>query len=121
MFVHPRFFFPNTTAVVSESDDSNAKHTLRASLNTVHGDDDGYTWSLDMPGVPKDQVSLQVSQGILSVEGTHTTDHVSRTFTNKWRLPRDADESTLQADYTDGVLTITVSKEAPSTRKIPLK
>jgi HSP20 family molecular chaperone IbpA len=99
----------------------------------IFEDADGITLALDMPGVAKDRVSIQADHNALVIEGDvqiampngmealyaelHAT-HYRRSFT----LSGELDTEKIEANLTDGVLTVRVPKRLESRpRKIEIK
>lgn len=93
----------------------------------LHETDDAFTVELDLPGVDKKDVHIEMSDRRLSVRGErvvkekegvlrHTT-RVTGTFSYEAVLPCPIEEAKVSASLTDGVLTITMPKasEAKST------
>jgi len=90
-------------------------------------------YAFDLPGVPEDQIDLEVHDDSLTVTATRTktaeesTDRFYRferrygTFTRAVGLPQGTDESKIAASYADGVLEVRVPKvEEAKPRKIQL-
>jgi HSP20 family molecular chaperone IbpA len=99
----------------------------------IFEDADGITLALDMPGVAKDRVSIQADFNALVIEGdmqiampqgmealyaeVHAT-HYRRSFT----LSGELDTEKIEANLTDGVLTVRVPKRLElRPRKIEVK
>ncbi len=92
----------------------------------VEETDSLYMLSVDLPGVKKDQVKIEVNDGILKVSGTRETQKKSQDkhfnrferkygrFERSFRLPMKIDEAKIQAQYEDGVLEIMVPKAEQS-------
>ncbi len=94
--------------------------------------DEGLTVVLEMPGVGKDQVSVDVEDERLAIEGRidfsnyaqldpvyteYNVGHYRRSFT----LPDKVDLDKITADLKDGVLTVHLPKaEEVKPRKIPV-
>lgn len=89
--------------------------------------------SIEMPGIPKDQIRIESQSRQLTVSGERTPDgngqdlqtryterqygKFQRTFT----LPESADLNSIEASYEDGVLRIVVQKtEASKPRQIKI-
>ena len=106
--------------------------TLRPLVNIVEADN-GFTLTAEMPGVPKEKVSVDVENGTLTLCGdielpipdgmqsTHTevqTMAYKRAFT----LSRELDTTKIEASQVDGVLTVRIPKaEYAQARKIEVQ
>jgi HSP20 family protein len=88
----------------------------------------------DLPGVPKDGVSVRIENRTLTIKGerkretTETEGKLQRTerafgtFVRSFALPETVDTSKVQADYKDGVLTVTLPRaEESKPRSIEVK
>lgn len=95
--------------------------------------DDELVYAFDLPGVPKDDVSIEYEDGMLTVAAKRQRtlekgdDRFYRferrfgSFTRSVGLPQGVDESQIRADFTDGVLEIHVAKpEAVKPRRIQI-
>jgi len=88
--------------------------------------DGEYTITAELPGVKKDDVTVEVDQHVLTLRGEKKSEReetkekariLERTygaFTRSFTLPADADEERLTADFKDGVLKITVPRRPES-------
>jgi HSP20 family protein len=84
--------------------------------------DDELVYAFDLPGVPKEDVSIEYEDGMLTVTAKRERtlekgdDRFYRferrfgTFTRSVGLPQGVDESTIRADFNDGVLEVHVAK-----------
>lgn len=82
--------------------------------------------TIDMPGVPSDKVEVLTEEGVLTVRGEKPAARATEesrlllnerrtgTFERRFRLPKMADAASIEASYTDGVLTVSVAKVAPA-------
>jgi HSP20 family protein len=87
-------------------------------IRIEEGEEEGkYVIKAEIPGIDPDKdLEVTVGDGLLSLraERTERTTEKQRSefrygsFSRTVRLPRGADESKLAANYTDGILTITV-------------
>ena len=100
----------------------------------VHEDADGYTLLANVPGVDPDDIDVTMQEGAISIsidipqpevaEGArlHTQERPFGTFTRTLRLPRAVDPNAIEADYENGVLTLTLPKTADAQpRQIPIR
>ena len=94
---------------------------------------DTFYVQLDLPGVRQDAIDLTVEQSVLTVraerEGIRTGDDVellvsecpAGTFTRQIFLGETLDHERIEADYTAGVLTLSIPvHEAAKTRKVQI-
>ncbi len=104
------------------------------------GETDQFSWdvdadravvSADLPGFSADEFNISLDKNVLSVRGERNTDvegegvnYLRRersygSFTRSWKLPFTVDADNIAANYTDGVLSITLPKiEAEKPRQI---
>ncbi|MFQ5426698.1 MAG: Hsp20/alpha crystallin family protein [Gaiellales bacterium] len=92
----------------------------------VRESDTALILTLDVPGVAKDDIAIELDAGELTVSGERVRE--SRDVDEQYRraerrfgsfsrtlvLPEAVDESTIVADYSDGVLTVTIAKPEES-------
>ena len=82
---------------------------------------DGYTVNIDLPGFSKKDLSVQVKNGTLTVNGErertgveadfyHRFERPSGAFARSFRLPDFIDESSIQGSYENGVLSLDLHK-----------
>lgn len=95
---------------------------------------DDYRISIDVPGMTADDIDITVKDGVLRVRGErtkeesgeeHRTERVYGMFERVLSLPDNADESKIEANFKNGVLSLTVKKTEPDAgeeqaRKIPI-
>ena len=104
--------------------------TVRPTVDVVE-EDDKVLVRADMPGMEKDNIKVTVNEGVLSIEGSRTEQREEKdksftrserfmgSFARSFTLPTWADGSKIAADYTNGVLTVTIPKtEAAKPKQI---
>jgi len=104
--------------------------TVRPTVDIVE-EEDKVLVKADMPGLEKDNIKVTVNDGVLSIEGSRTeqreekdkswtrTERFMGSFARSFTLPTWADGSKIAADYTNGVLTVTIPKtEAAKPKQI---
>ncbi|WP_336136515.1 Hsp20/alpha crystallin family protein [Natronomonas amylolytica] len=92
--------------------------------------DDAYTVTADLPGFDRDDIDVELAGDRLTLSATHTTEtereegesddggHYLRrerrqqSVSRSVRLPEPVDEGATEAAYRNGVLTVTLPKEA---------
>ncbi|AEJ39799.1 molecular chaperone (small heat shock protein) [Sulfobacillus acidophilus TPY] len=100
----------------------------------VEEDDRHYYLHLDVPGVDIGDITVEVDNGALIISGekrdereknsrrAHTSERYYGRFYREITLPQDADTEQLKAELKRGVLTVTIPKNASSTRRaIPIQ
>jgi len=87
---------------------------------------EGYDISVEVPGVAKDDLTIECENGVLSVRGekksrrdekrdsARVLERTYGAFTRSLRLPPDADPEHIDAKYRDGVLHIGLRKRPES-------
>ncbi|HGG59221.1 MAG TPA: Hsp20/alpha crystallin family protein [Gammaproteobacteria bacterium] len=106
--------------------------TLRPATD-IHETKEGVTLYIDMPGVPKDALSIDVDQNVLSVKGAinlHTPEGLeptymdvhSGTFERHFTLGEQLDTQSISAELDQGVLKLSIPRsEQHKPRKIEVK
>ncbi|MGA5629453.1 Hsp20/alpha crystallin family protein [Streptomyces cellulosae] len=93
-----------------------------APLADVEDTEDAYVMELELPGVKKDDVTVEVTDGELDIHGEvkdkerkgvlrRQTRRIGR-FSYRTTLPRNADTDKITADLARGILTVRVPKVA---------
>jgi len=84
--------------------------------------DDAYRVRAELPGVDKNEVTVELDQGVLSIRGekkSRRDEKLERgrrlecsygAFSRSFALPQDADPDRIAADFKDGVLDVKVAK-----------
>ena len=98
--------------------------------------DDAYELQVDLPGMKKDDISVDYSDGILTVSGERSDEREDKrkgyylsersygAYQRSFRVPDSVDHENIAARFNDGVLTVTLPKteEAQQTsRRIDVK
>lgn len=90
--------------------------------------DDAFEIHCELPGVPKEQVNLQIEDGFLTISGersseneTNKNNYVRRerfygSFHRSFKLPKDVVTENTSAVFQDGVLSITLPRDGSKTR-----
>jgi HSP20 family protein len=78
----------------------------------------------DLPGLTKDDVDIEVKDGVLTVSGERKAEHEEKsegfyrvertfgTFSRSLTLPKGIDASRVEAEFTNGVLEVRIPKPA---------
>ena len=93
---------------------------------------DRFVLSLELPGLTREHIKIEVQQETLVVRGERPVHHeagaryhrVERghgAFARSFVLPQPVDVDAVAAEFRDGVLTVVVSKLAPQQRRVDIK
>ena len=86
----------------------------------VKESDDSITVTTDLPGVKESDIKVASEDGILSVSARRKDG--TRSYAYSWSLPDTVDVEKIDAEYEDGVLTLTLPKqEKAKMRRIEVK
>jgi HSP20 family protein len=81
-------------------------------------DEKAWTVTLDVPGIARDDLSINVEGAVVRIE---TRKEAPRQYKAAYELPQEIDVEATQAKLENGVLTLTLAKQAASkARQIPL-
>jgi HSP20 family protein len=108
---------------------------VHAPAMDVHEDDERYTVTVELAGVQKDDIHLEIERNVLTIRGEKRWEHEAGkapqrrwterafgAFERSFTLPTDADAERMEACFRDGVLTIEIPKsEAAKPRTIAVK
>ena len=86
----------------------------------VEQNDEAWTVSLDVPGVTREQLSIDVDGAVVSVQ---TAKEAARQYKAAYELPAEIDAEATSAKLENGVLTLTLGKKKPvvTSRQIEVK
>ena len=76
----------------------------------VEQDDKAWTITLDLPGVAREDLSVNIEGAIVRIE---TKAEAKRQFKAAYELPQDIDTTASGAKLENGVLTLTLAKLVP--------
>ena len=94
--------------------------------------DDAYYVEVDLPGVKKEDISIDVKDNVLTISGERKVEEERKEdefyrvesfygkFERSFSLPEDVDADKIEAEAKDGVLTVKIPK-AQSVDKAPKK
>lgn len=76
----------------------------------VEQNEEAWTLSLDMPGVAREQIAIDVDGTVVSVK---TIEGAPRQYKAAYEFPADIDADATSAKLENGVLTLSVGKKKP--------
>ncbi len=86
--------------------------------------DNAYLIKAEIPGVKKEDVKVTIQDGMLTMQGErkmekeekgkkfHRIERSYGSFVRSFRIPDDADENSVKAEFKDGMLSVTLAKSA---------
>ncbi|HEU0219690.1 MAG TPA: Hsp20/alpha crystallin family protein [Gallionella sp.] len=91
--------------------------------------DSAYLIKGEIPGVKKEDVKVTIQDGMLTIQGErkqekeekgkkfHRVERCYGSFMRSFRVPDDADENKVKAEFKDGMLNVTLPKSAKAKPK----
>lgn len=96
-----------------------------ASQSEVHEEENHFLISVDLPGVKKEDVNIELTEGLLSISGERkhrASEAGSWKFNKKFTIPRSIDRDQVQANFENGVLELYLPKlKSAQTKKIEIQ
>jgi len=99
----------------------------------LYEDKDNVTVQAELPGLKKEDISIQLDDGLLTISGERKQEqkdesaesYRSERFVGRFQrvitLPSEVDAEKIKATYTDGILTVTLPKsEKAKPKQIPI-
>ena len=96
----------------------------------VYETETGYLIAMDLPGISRDALELEVEENRLIVKGTrvieelkqHRAERPHGRFVRTFSVPGSVNQSGIKADFKDGVLQITLPKrKEPKAQRVEIK
>lgn len=119
-------FFGRSTAPPESNQLAVPEWTPSADISET---DAGYLIKAEIPGVNKEDVSVTIQEGTLTISGErrqekeekgwkyHRIERSYGRFVRSFRMPEDADESAVKAEFKDGMLNVTLPRSGSITNK----
>jgi HSP20 family protein len=96
----------------------------------IYETETGYLIAIDLPGVTRDAVAIDLDENRLLVKGTrtvedsrkHRTERPSGKFLRTFTVPGTVDQTQIRAEYKDGVLQLRLPRrKEPKPQKVEIK
>lgn len=92
----------------------------------LYEDDQNFFVRLELPGVDKDKIDLELEKSVLTCSGRYSKESgngkTDYSFKRSVSVPKEAASDQVSANYKDGVLTVTLPKKEVSVpRRIKVK
>ncbi len=114
-------FFP-ARLLAAHEDETSEVGNWRPAVD-IKEEENRFLIRADVPGVAAADLEITMDDGALSIhgrrdttteaerEGWHRTERLSGRFYRRFSLPETADAASIEADYKDGVLEISIPKQ----------
>ncbi|TSJ40878.1 Hsp20/alpha crystallin family protein [Mucilaginibacter corticis] len=128
-------FFNDVYSLLNDSF-LNEKAATRTPAVNISESDNQFEVDLAIPGLSKEDIKINLDKNVLSVSADKKTETVDEnkkftkreysfnSFSRSFTLPESADHSKIEADYTAGILKLTIAKKEEAkfqTREIAVK
>ncbi|HKG61038.1 MAG TPA: Hsp20/alpha crystallin family protein [Pyrinomonadaceae bacterium] len=115
--------FEDATQRRSQADAGSGDEFERADwtpASDIYETDSGYMIALDLPGIDREALELDIDDNRLVVKGTravaesrqHRTERPKGKFLRTYSVPASVDQGKIAAEYKDGVLEISLPKRS---------
>ncbi len=83
----------------------------------LYEEDGEFVLSVELPGFDTDDISVAWDDGVLNIGAERTDDQRGRrkTYHRRFRFPKHVDDDDITAEYTNGVLEVSLPIEAGAT------
>jgi HSP20 family protein len=94
----------------------------RIPVSNVEYDKENHTYNLEveLPGIPKENINLEVSDNKLMITAENTSETYSRDFRTTYKIGHNINVESIEASFEDGLLSIKMKEIEPRVRKIDL-
>jgi HSP20 family protein len=115
-------FFNDVYSLLNDSF-LNEKIATRTPAVNIAETDNQFEIDLAVPGLSKEDIKINLDKNVLSVSADKKTETVDEnkkftkreysfnSFSRSFNLPESADQSKIEADYTAGILKLTITKK----------
>ena len=115
-------FFNDVYSLLNDSF-LNEKVATRTPAVNISETDNQFEVDLAIPGLSKEDIKINLDKNVLSVSADKKTETVDEdkkftkreysfnSFSRSFTLPESADHSKIEADYTNGILKLTITKK----------
>ena len=132
-----RLFSDAFRGIEEEGGDENRQGWTFSPVVDVEQEDKQYELSVELPGVRREDVNVECTDDLLVISGSkerkqtrgegenRQSERVYGSFQRAFRLPEDAVRESIEARFDDGVLTVSIPRDASrrqeSTRRIEVQ
>lgn len=79
-----------------------------------------YELEVELPGVQKENVDIQIENGILQISATRKRGESEMRFRKEFRVADEIETDSIQAAFENGLLTLSIEKKHTEARKIKI-
>jgi HSP20 family protein len=73
-------------------------------------DENSYGISLTLPGYSKDDINVEINDGVLTISSEINDENYKSSFDKSYYLPDDVDTDSIEASLVNGILDVTLNK-----------
>lgn len=84
---------------------------------TIYEAENGYTLEVELPGVKKEDVSIEMERNVLTIKGSRKRGETETTYERSFRVADQIDSDNVTAVMEDGVLRLSLNKKKESEAK----
>ena len=120
-------FFDDSFGMMNARNPLYGKHAKNLMKTDVRETEDSYELDIDLPGFKKDEVSIDLKNGCLTIQAAKGLDksesdkkgkyirqeRYAGSLSRSFYVGEDVEPQDVKAKYTDGILELTFPKEAP--------
>ena len=111
-----RSFFPTFSDILDDVEKEAKSNVLKNASN-----DKEYTLEMVAVGLGKNDISITIENGVISISGEKKTDTYSYKISERFTLPDDADQEKVEASAENGILTVKIPKKKKDVKKISVE
>jgi HSP20 family protein len=85
----------------------------------LYEEDDEFVLSVEMPGFDPEEIDVSWDDGVLNIAAEHEDEKRGerRTYHRRFRFPKNVDDETISAQYTNGILEVRLPVTAEATTR----
>ena len=83
----------------------------------IYEAENGYTLEVELPGVKKENVSIEMERNVLTIKGSRKRGETETTYERSFRVADQIDSDNVTAVMEDGVLRVSLNKKKESEAK----
>ena len=74
----------------------------------LYEEDDEFVLSAELPGFDPEEITVSWDSGVLNIAAEHEDEERNRrrTYHRRFRFPKDIDDESITAEYTNGILEV---------------